>query len=156
MIDWIKISLLMTLILCVTSCTSTNETQKGKYFNNIITHYFGEYSPSEKVWVDKPLNKYAIAEINKSKLSLDEFQVIKNRLKSDNWEMISDQDNYFEYCMGGEIYMGILYPVNPKHHRYDGEEVLYENINKWSIGLSYNDAGVKHCRKDKLPVIKLE
>ncbi|MEG0651815.1 MAG: hypothetical protein RR479_06295 [Acinetobacter sp.] len=52
--------------------------------------------------------------------------------------------------------MRILYPVNPKHHRYDGEEVLYGNIDDWSIGLSYNEAGVKHCRKEKIPIIELD
>jgi hypothetical protein len=61
MIDWIKISLLMPLILCVTSCTSTKETQQGKYFTNIINNYFGGYDSNERKWVDKPLNKYVIA-----------------------------------------------------------------------------------------------
>lgn len=77
-------------------------------------------------------------------------------MKNDKWEIISYQDNYFEYCLGEVFYMRILYPVNPKHHRYDGEEVLYGNIDDWSIGLSYNEAGVKHCRKEKIPIIELD
>ncbi|MFW1756452.1 hypothetical protein [Acinetobacter guillouiae] len=156
MIDWIKISLLTTLILCVTSCTSTKETQQGKYFTNIINYYFGDYSPNEKVWVDKPYNKYAIAEIKKSKLPFDNFKKIQVRLENDGWKMISDKDSFYEFCLGTTIYMGILYPINPHHYGYDGAEIRYENIDEWSIGLSCNDAGVKHCRKDKLPVIELE
>ncbi|MEG0651816.1 MAG: hypothetical protein RR479_06300 [Acinetobacter sp.] len=77
MIDWVEIYLLTILILCVISCTSTKENQNGKYFTNIINYYFGEYDPNEKIWVDKPFNKYAIADIKKSKLTLDEFELIK-------------------------------------------------------------------------------
>jgi hypothetical protein len=49
--------------------------------------------------------------------------------------------------------MGVLYPINPKHYGYDGEEIKYENINEWSVGLSYGEAGVKHCFKNEIPVI---
>ncbi|MEQ1317989.1 MULTISPECIES: hypothetical protein [Acinetobacter] len=100
MIDWIKVSLLTIIILCVNSCTSTKETQQGKYFTNIINYYFGDYSPNEKIWVDKPYNKYAIAEIKKSKLSFDNFKTIQVKLENDGWKMISDQDSFYEFCLG--------------------------------------------------------
>jgi hypothetical protein len=51
--------------------------------------------------------------------------------------------------------MGVLYPTNTKHYGYDGEEIKYENINEWSVGLSYSETGVKHCIKDEIPIIKL-
>lgn len=156
MINLIKINLLIILILCVASCTSTKETQNGKYFTNIIDYYFGEYDPNEKKWVDKPFNKYAIAEIKKSKLSLNNFKMIQVKLKTDGWQLVSAQDSFYEYCLGEKFYIGILYPVNPHHYGYDGAEIRYENIGDWSIGLSYNETGVKHCRKNKLPVIELD
>ena len=52
--------------------------------------------------------------------------------------------------------MGVLYPINPKHYGCDGDEIKYENINEWSIGLSYSEAGVKHCIKAEIPVINLD
>lgn len=130
---WAKKGLLVILILYLSSCASTQNNEQGKYFKNIINHYFGKYNPNEKIWIDKPFNKYAIAKIKKSDLSLSEFENIKQTLKNEKWQVISDQDNYFEYCLGTKFYMGILYPINPKHYGYDGQEILYENINNWSI-----------------------
>lgn len=151
-----KVSLLITLILCINSCTSTKETQQGKYFTNIINNYFGGYDSNERKWVDKPINKYAIAEIKKSKLSLNNFKMIQVKLKTDGWQMISNQDSFYEYCLGEKIYMGILYPVNPHHYSYDGAEIRYTDINDWLVELSYSEYGENPCRKDKLSVIDLE
>lgn len=152
----LKSSFLVIGIIFLSACATTKDTPQGKYFKGIVNHYFGEYNPDEKIWVDKPLNKYAIAKIKKSKLSLEDFEKIREKMKNEKWRIISEQDNYFEYCLGEEFYIGILYPVNPKHYGYDGEEILYESIDNWSIGLSYNESGVKHCLKDQIPVIELE
>ena len=156
MIDWIKISLLTILILCVTSCTSTKETQQGKYFANTINLYFEKYDPLEEVWVDKPESKYSITKIKKSNLTFTDFNIVRKKLENDGWQLISEKDSYYEYCLGTEIYMGILYPLRPHHYSSDGQEIRYTNINDWLIGLSYGEEGVSYCRKDKLPVIELE
>ncbi|ENX55960.1 MULTISPECIES: hypothetical protein [Acinetobacter] len=147
---------LISSFLFTSSCRDSETTEKGIYFNKVIDNYFGEYGPREKVWVNKPVNKYATAEVEKSKMSFGDFEIIQKKLQDDGWVLISSHDSFFEYCFDKKIYMGVLYPINAKHYGYDGEEIKYENINEWSVGLSYSEAGVKHCIKDEIPVIKLD
>jgi hypothetical protein len=137
-------------------CSNADEKHQDQYFNKVIDNYFGNYGPKEKVWINKPVNKYATAEVKKSKMSFGDFESIQKKLQDDGWMLISIHDSFFEYCLDKKIYMGVLYPINQKHYGYDGEEIKYENINEWSIGLSYSEAGVKHCIKDEIPVINLD
>lgn len=137
-------------------CSNADEKHQDQYFNKVIDNYFGNYGPKEKVWINKPVNKYATAEVKKSKMSFGDFESIQKKLQDDGWMLISSHDSFFEYCLDKKIYMGVLYPINQKHYGYDGEEIKYENINEWSIGLSYSEAGVKHCIKDEIPVINLD
>ena len=149
------ISILFLFVL-LTACSSTEKKLQDQYFYSVVNKYFGKFSPKEKVWIDKPMNKYATAEVKKSRMSFGDFENIQKKLQDDGWVLISSHDSFFEYCLGKKIYMGVLYPINSKHYGYDGEEIKYENINEWSVGLSYSEAGVKHCIKDEIPVIKLD
>lgn len=151
-----KLISILFLSVFLTACSSTEEEQKDKYFYSVVNKYFGKFSPKEKVWINKPVNKYATAEVKKSKMSFGDFENIQKKLQDDGWVLISSHDSFFEYCFGKKIYMGVLYPINPKHYGYDGEEIKYENINEWSVGLSYSEAGVKHCIKGEIPVINLD
>ena len=151
-----KVISILFLSVLLTACSSAEEKQQNQYFYNVVNKYFGEYSPKEKFWIDKPVNKYATAEVEKSKMSYGDFESIQKNLQDDGWVLISSHDSFFEYCLGEKIYMGVLYPINAKHYGYDGEEIKYENINEWSVGLSYSEAGVKHCIKDEIPVINLD
>lgn len=90
---------LFSSFLFVSSCKNTGTTEQGNYFYTVIDKYFGEYDPREKVWINKPVNKYAIAEVEKSKLSLNDFEIIQRRLKNDGWKLISSHDGFFEYCL---------------------------------------------------------
>lgn len=146
---------ILFLSFLLTACSNAGEKHQDQYFNKVIDNYFGNYSPKEKVWIDKPMNKYATAEVKKSKMSFGDFECIQKKLQDDGWVPISSHDSFFEYCLGKKIYMGVLYSINSKHNGYDGEEIKYENIDEWSVGLSYSEAGIKHCVKDETPVVKL-
>jgi hypothetical protein len=152
----LKESCFLIFTICVSSCASAKETQQGRYFTHVINQYFGEYQPNEKIWVDKPESKYSITKIKKSNLSLNDFSNIRKKLEVDGWKLISDQDSYYEYCLGKKIYIGILYPIRSHHYNSEGREVKYTDINDWLVGLSYGASGVNQCRKDEIPVIKLD
>jgi|GEM_PF-1329970 len=144
----------LVFIVYFCSCTSVEETQQGKCFTHVINQYFGEYQPNEKIWVDKLESKYSITKIKKSNLSLNDFSNIRRKLELDGWKLISDQDSYYEYCLGKKIHIGILYPIRPHHYNPEWREVKYTDINDWLVGLSYGESGVNQCRKDEIPVIK--
>ncbi|NNP75124.1 hypothetical protein A7P54_01675 [Acinetobacter sp. Ac_3412] len=150
-----KVISILFLSVLLTACSSTEEKEKDQYFYSVVNKYFGKFRPKEKVWIDKPMNKYATAEVKKSKMSFGDFESIQKKLQDDGWVLISSHDSFFEYCLGKKIYMGVLYPINPKHYGYDGEEIKYENIDEWSVGLSYSEAGIKHCVKDEISVVQL-
>lgn len=151
-----KLGLLFILIFLVTSCTNTKVTKDGKYFKTITYKYFKEYNPYENVSIDKVENKYSVIQINKSNLPLNNFPQIDRKLKSDGWKIISNNENFFEYCFGEKIYLGALFPEKEKYRNLAGNEVIPFNQNEWLIILSYNEGKVNYCRKDKLPIIELD
>jgi Leu/Phe-tRNA-protein transferase len=71
------------LSVWLTACSSAEEIEKDKHFYTVINNCFGEYSPKEKVWINKPLNNYATAEVEKSKMSFGNFENIQKNLKDD-------------------------------------------------------------------------
>ncbi len=156
MMKLLKINYFLIFTICLYSCAKGEETQQGKYFAHVINQYFGDYQPNEKIWVDKPESKYSITKIKKSNLSLNDFSNIRKKLEVDGWKLISDQDSYYEYCLGKKIHIGILYPIRPHHYNSEGREVKYTDINDWLVGLSYGESGVNLCRKDEIPAIKLD
>ncbi|ENX06136.1 hypothetical protein [Acinetobacter courvalinii] len=151
-----KVISILFLSFLLTACSNADEKHQDQYFNKVIDSYFGNYDPKEKVWIDKPMNKYVTADVKKSRMSFGDFENIQKKLRDDGCVLISSHDSFFEYCLDKKLYIGVLYPINPKHYGYDGEEIKYENINEWLVGLSYSEAGVKHCIKDEIPVINLD
>lgn len=151
-----KLGLILISIFLVTSCTSTEVTKDGKYFKTITDKYFIEYDPYENISIDKIENKYSVVKINKSKLSLNDYVKIDEKLKKDGWVMISDKDNFYEYCYGENLYIGALYPKKEKYYSFVGNEVKPSDKDHWSIYLMYNEGKTNHCRKDKLPIIELD
>jgi hypothetical protein len=61
----------------LTACSSAEEKQQDQYFYNVVNKYFGKYSPKEKIWIDKLVNKYVTAEVEKSKMSFGDFESIQ-------------------------------------------------------------------------------
>lgn len=151
-----KLNLLLICIFLVASCVNTKPSKEGKYFKTITHKYFKEYDPYEDVSIDKIENKYSIVQINKSKLSLNNFSLIDKNLKSDGWKKISDSENFFEYCFGEKIYLGALFPEKEKYKNLAGNEVVPFNQNQWLVILSYSEGKVNYCRKDKLAIIELD
>lgn len=80
-------------------CSNADEKHQDQYFNKVIDNYFGNYGPKEKVWINKPVNKYATAEVKKSKMSFGDFESIQKKLQDDGWMLISSHDSFFEYCL---------------------------------------------------------
>lgn len=151
-----NIVLLLVWVIYISSCTNVEKTQQGKYFTTVINQYFGAYKPIEKIWVDKPESMYSITKVKKTNLYLNDFANIRKKLEIDGWKLISDQDSYYEYCLGKKIHIGILYPIRPHHYNSEGREVKYTDINDWLVGLSYGESGVNQCRKGEIPIIELD
>lgn len=147
---------IFVLFFLLVGCVSTRENEEGAYFKEVINHYFSHYNPNEEIWVDKQVSKYSITDIYKSDLSLNDFEKISEKLKQDGWVLIAFQDDYHEFCLGGNLYMGILYPSKGIHRNSSGNEIKYTDKDKWLIGLSYSEGGVNYCLKEKLPVIDLD
>lgn len=93
------ISILFLSVL-LTACSSTEKKQQDQYFYSVVNKYFGKFSPKEKVWIDKPMNKYATADVKKSRMSFGDFENIQKKLQDDGWVLISSNDSFFEYCLG--------------------------------------------------------
>lgn len=151
----IKRTWFIIFFILIASCVNTKTSNESKDFSFIIGRFFGNYVPLEKVWVNKPESKYSITYIDKKNLSMSEFNNIRHKLKKAGWREISNQDNYYEYCLGEKMYMGVLYPIHKKHFNSKGLEVKYTNIDNWLIGLSFGEGGVDYCKND-VEKIKLE
>jgi hypothetical protein len=71
-----KVISMLFLSFLLTACSRAEEKQQDQYFNKVIDNYFGKYDPREKVWINNPVNKYATAEVEKSKMSFGDFENI--------------------------------------------------------------------------------
>ncbi|NHC05114.1 hypothetical protein G9F31_15415 [Acinetobacter sp. 187] len=151
----LKLKLVLVSIFILVSCTNNKVTEDGKYFKKITYKYFRDYEPYENISIDKVENKYSIVKISKSKLSLSDYSKVDGRLKKDGWVMISNQDNFYEYCLGEKLYIGAIYPTKEKYYSLIGNEVKPSDKDKWSIYLMYNEGKTNHCRNDKLPILEL-
>ena len=153
---WINFGHLIVFIILITSCVNTKVSKDGAYSKIIIDKYFRAYAPDEYISINKPENKYSITKIWKARLSLIEYKKIDIQLKKDGWKLISNKDNFYEYCFGEKIYLGALFPEKDIYYSFIGHEVKPSSQNNWVIFLYYNERKVNDCRKEKLPIIELE
>lgn len=140
------------LFVCFFSfaCTHVNETeQKSEMINfeDIISKYFESYDPIFESSIRRPGNHAGTILIDKKKLSNEEMDEIKNKIKSDGWVEMENSENYTLYCLGNYQLIGILYPNDLIERNKKGEEITYEDINSWNIGLYYNKNGVNSCER---------
>ena len=152
----IQIYILIFLSIILTGCMNSKSDKELTYFNTLVSQYFKDYKPDEYTSIDKPEIKRLILGIKKSSLSLDDYNVIHNKLKSDGWKIISDKDNFYEYCFGENLYIASLYPEKEKYYNLAGNEIIPFNQNEWAVILNYNKNKVNYCRNEKLPIIELE
>ncbi|MFW1838286.1 hypothetical protein ACG9XS_06835 [Acinetobacter gyllenbergii] len=143
----IKINLLLVLVLFALSCTSERDNSKIVDFEDIISKYFKSYGPVFESSIRRSGNHAGTILIDKKKLSKIEMNDIKNKIKSDGWGEIENSENYSLYCLGHYQLIGILYPNDLIEKNNKGEEVTYEDINSWNIGLYYNENGVNSCER---------
>ncbi|MFW2102449.1 hypothetical protein [Acinetobacter guillouiae] len=145
--NFLKFSYITILIVLTSSCVNSEITQDARFFKTITHKYFKNYDPDEYVSIDKPENKYSIVKIQKSKLSLVEYNQVHSKLKKDGWRMISNKDHFYEYCLEEKIYLGALFPEKDKYYSFIGHEVMPSSKNSWIIFLDYGEGKVNDCRK---------
>ncbi len=58
-----KVISILFLSFLLTACSNADEKHQDQYFNKVIDNYFGNYDQKEKVWIDKPMNKYVTADV---------------------------------------------------------------------------------------------
>jgi hypothetical protein len=142
-----KINILLVFVLSILSCTGERGKSEMMSFEDIISKYFESYDPAFEVSIRRPGNHAGTILIDKKKLSNVEMDGIKNKIKSDGWVEMENSENYTLYCLGNYQLIGILYPNDLIERNKKGEEITYEDINSWNIGLYYNKNGVNSCER---------
>ncbi|MCH7317635.1 MULTISPECIES: hypothetical protein [Acinetobacter] len=142
-----KINLLFVFVLSILSCTGERGKSEMMSFEDIISKYFESYDPIFESSIKRPGNHAGTILIDKTKLSNVEMDGIKNKIKSDGWVEMENSENYTLYCLGNYQLIGILYPNDLIERNKKGEEITYEDINSWNIGLYYNKNGVNSCER---------
>lgn len=72
-----KVISILFLSFLLTACSNADEKHQDQYFNKVVDNYFGNYDPKEKVWINKPMNKYVTADVKKSRMSFGDFENIQ-------------------------------------------------------------------------------
>lgn len=131
------------------SCAVTKNNDIEILDSKIISkRYLSLFFPEIENYIDKEDAKYSHIYIDKSKMSLSQFNSIRKNLKKDGWVLKNENKYYFEYCLSEDYYLSFLYPIEGiKQYRATGLEVNYEHLDKWLVIYSYNRFGVSHCRK---------
>lgn len=142
-----KINLLFVFVLSILSCTGERGKSEMMSFEDIISKYFESYDPIFESSIRRPGNHAGTILIDKKKLSNVEMDEIKNKIKSDGWVEMENSENYTLYCLGNYQLIGILYPNDLIERNKKGEEITYEDVNSWNIGLYYNKNGVNSCER---------
>jgi hypothetical protein len=140
------------LFLCFlsASCTNVNESDKKNEmisFESIRIKYFDSYDPVFKSSIKRPGNNAGTILIDKKKLSKLEMNKIKDKIMSDGWKEMEGSESYSLYCLSNYQLIGILYPNDLIERNNKGEEITYEDVNYWNIGLYYNKSGVNSCKR---------
>ncbi|WP_343621842.1 hypothetical protein [Acinetobacter proteolyticus] len=142
-----KINLLFVFVLSILSCTGERGKSEMMSFEDIISKYFESYDPIFESSIRRPGNHAGTILIDKKKLSNVDMDEIKNKIKSDGWVEMENSENYTLYCLGNYQLIGILYPNDLIERNKKGEEITYEDVNSWNIGLYYNKNGVNSCER---------
>ncbi len=142
-----KINLLLVFVLSILSCTGERGKSEMMSFEDIISKYFESYDPIFESSIRRPGNHAGTILIDKKKLSNVEMDEIKNKIKSDGWVEMENSENYTLYCLGNYQLIGILYPNDLIERNKKSEEITYEDVNSWNIGLYYNKNGVNSCER---------
>ncbi len=127
-----------------------NETEKNSEmisFNDIENTYFKSYNPVFEPSINRIGNKSGTILIKKQRLSKKEMNKITDKMKIDGWVEFEHSNNYSLYCLNQYQLIGILYPEDLIERNKNGEEITYDDINSWNIGLYYNHNGVSSCKK---------
>ena len=114
-------------------------------FDKIMNEYFISYTLLFEPSIKRPGNNSGTILIKKINLSKVEMSHIKTKLKKNGWIEIESDDNYSLYCLNKYQLIGILYPINLIEKNKDGDEIVFDDIDSWNIGLYYNENGINSC-----------
>lgn len=147
-----KVNLISIFIITcyLIACKNVNETAKKSEmikFNDIENKYFKSYNPIFELSVNRIGNKSGTILIKKENLSRKEMTKITDQMRNDGWVEFEHSNNYSLYCLNEYQLIGILYPDNLIVRNKNGEEIIYDDINSWNIGLYYNQNGINSCKK---------
>lgn len=146
-VNFIGISIISYFIV---ACTNVNDIEKKTEmisFNYIENTYFKSYNPIFELSINRIGNKSGTILIKKQKLSKNEMNEITEKMKIDGWIEFEHSKNYSLYCLNQYQLIGILYPEDLIERNKKGEEIAYDDINSWNIGLYYNHNGISSCKK---------
>lgn len=142
-----KFILILFLNIWLFACSSESKKSEMISFESIIIKYFDSYEPVFESSIKRPGNNAGTILIDKKKLSKLEMNKIKDKIKSDGWKEMESSESYSLYCLSNYQLIGILYPNDLIERNNKGEEITYEDVNYWNIGLYYNKSGVNSCKR---------
>ncbi|WP_227554225.1 hypothetical protein [Acinetobacter lanii] len=147
-----KLILILLILSLSISCTNNKKIESVPAmlrFENIMYDYFGSYNPTFEESIKRAGNNSGTILIKKQNLSINKMNEIKKKIKSDGWFESESSERYSLYCLNNYQLLSILYPQNPIEKNQNGDEITYDDLNSWIIGLYYNKNGVSSCDKYK-------
>ncbi len=142
-----KFILILFLNIWLFACSGESKKSEMISFESIMIKYFDSYDPVFESSIKRPENNTGTILIDKKKLSKLEMNKIKDKIKSDGWKEMESSESYSLYCLSNYQLIGILYPNDLIERNNKGEEITYEDVNYWNIGLYYNKSGVNSCKR---------
>ncbi|MBR7692049.1 hypothetical protein WDA43_17360 [Acinetobacter nosocomialis] len=111
------LGLYCSLIACSTNATSLQVLSK---------ELFSEYPYEVDTDRNKRSTQLIVIKINKENFSINDYDKIKNKLLSKNWDFVDSYDNYS---------IDILNPIHCRHYTREGDEVNFKSKDYWYFAL---------------------
>lgn len=114
-------------------------------------NYFGDY---EYIYQDISARGnnngeiYALMEIDKDKISLNETHLIVLKLIDNGWRIVGKKNNYYELCQGDKESLDILFPLELLEYTSNGIPIDYKNMNKLNIFYYKSSTIIASCNEN--------
>ncbi|GAA5561559.1 hypothetical protein Asch03_03064 [Acinetobacter schindleri] len=129
------LGLYCSLIACSTNVTSLQELSK---------ELFSEYPYEVDTDRNKRSTQLIVIKINKENFSINDYDKIKNKLLSKNWDFVDSYDNCYNFCNTNNYSIDILNPIHGRHYTREGDEINFKSKDYWYFALYYNKLGVNN------------
>lgn len=106
---------------------------------------FSEYPYEVDTDRNKSSTQLIVIKINKENFSINDYDKIKNKLLSKNWDFVDSYDNYYNFCKTNNYSIDILNPIHDRHYTREGDEVNFKSKDYWCFALYCNKLEVNNC-----------